>query len=255
MGIIERQKQDIQKQIILIIEAIEYLATVDNTDIQTVGAYIADTDFLATQHFLLLTSPTKIKPTKINDDGYYSCEYEPYCYHGELQTWINDFIYNSVINTKLQPLGFAKKRFLLHLQNKGFAISDDDIKNSFSPIYDDMCIGDDVAGFAFYEALPKDYNILLQENKELRAEIEQLKNKQLNPNSPQYGYLDSNNKYFAIEMKIAHEVWNNLYLKDNHSPLPHGRQVKNYLKEKYKATDKAIGRITTITNPKDKLSS
>lgn len=71
------------------------------------------------------------------------------------------------------------------------------------------------------------------------------------------GYLDPNNKFFSIEMKLCHDTWNNLYKDGNNSHLAHGKQVANYLENHADLTvnTKAINRIKTITNPKRTLAS
>ena len=89
---------------------------------------------------------------------------------------------------------------------------------------------------------------LQKQNKRLRERISELEAKQ--------GYLDRNNKYFSIEMKLCHDAWNHLYMGENNSRLPHSTQVSNYLKNLNNITvnTKAVGRIKTITNPKRKLA-
>lgn len=69
-------------------------------------------------------------------------------------------------------------------------------------------------------------------------------------------YLDPNNKFFSIEMKLCHDIWNELYKYGNNSYLPHGKQVANYLNSysDFTVNAKAIERITTITNPKVMLA-
>lgn len=70
-------------------------------------------------------------------------------------------------------------------------------------------------------------------------------------------YLDPDNKFFSIEMKLCHDTWNYLYLNGNSSSLPHGQQATIYLKNypDFKVNNKAIERIKTITNPKTMLAN
>lgn len=96
-------------------------------------------------------------------------------------------------------------------------------------------------------------NHLKAENEKLRAEI--AKSETYEPVENQ-GYLDLNNKYFSIEMKLCHDTWNELYKNGNNSHLAHTTQVENYLNNHadFTVTAKAIDRIVTITNPKAKLA-
>lgn len=94
---------------------------------------------------------------------------------------------------------------------------------------------------------------LKAENHKLRAEL--AKSKTHEPVENQ-GYLDPNNKFFSIEMKLCHDTWNELYKNGNNSHLAHTTQVENYLNNHadFTVTAKAIDRIVTITNPKAKLA-
>lgn len=91
------------------------------------------------------------------------------------------------------------------------------------------------------------------ENEKLRADISKLK--ACEPVESQ-GYLDPNNRFFSIEMKLCHDTWNELYRNGNKSSLPHGQLASNYLKNypDFTVNTKAIERITTITNPKARLA-
>lgn len=97
-------------------------------------------------------------------------------------------------------------------------------------------------------------NHLKAENDKLKAEL--AKSKMCEPVENQ-GYLDPNNKFFSIEMKLCHDTWNELYRSGNNSHLAHTTQVENYLKsyDGFTVNTKAIERIATITNPKAKLAS
>lgn len=97
-------------------------------------------------------------------------------------------------------------------------------------------------------------NHLKAENDKLKAEL--AKSKMCEPVENQ-GYLDPNNKFFSIEMKLCHDTWNELYRSGNNSHLAHTTQVENYLKsyDDFTVNTKAIERIATITNPKAKLAS
>ena len=96
-------------------------------------------------------------------------------------------------------------------------------------------------------------NHLKAENDKLKAEL--LKNNTCEP-VENHGFLDPNNKFFSIEMKLCHDTWNELYKNGNNSHLPHTKQAVNYLKNHpdFTVNTKAIERITTITNPKAKLA-
>lgn len=85
---------------------------------------------------------------------------------------------------------------------------------------------------------------LEDENKELKAKLEN------------QAYLNPNNKFFSIEMKLCHDTWNELYKDGNSLHLAHTTQVANYLKNytDFTVNTKAIERISTITNPKHKLA-
>lgn len=90
---------------------------------------------------------------------------------------------------------------------------------------------------------------LQRENQLLKERIADLEAKQ--------GYLDSNNKYFSIEMKLCHETWNHLYSGNINSRLSHREQVAKYLKNltDFNVNVKALARIQTITKPKLKLAN
>jgi len=90
---------------------------------------------------------------------------------------------------------------------------------------------------------------------DLKDKIEQQENKMVEMVTKQ-GYLDPNNKFFSIEMKLCHDTWNELYKNGNNSRVGHTTQVENYLKsyDDFTVNTKAIKRIATITNPKAKLA-
>lgn len=94
---------------------------------------------------------------------------------------------------------------------------------------------------------------LKAENDKLKAEL--AKSKMCEPVENQ-GYLDPNNKFFSIEMKLCHDTWNELYKNGSSSRLGHTTQAANYLKNHpdFTVNNKAIERIATITNPKAKLA-
>ncbi len=64
----------------------------------------------------------------------------------------------------------------------------------------------------------KHIEMLIAENNKLKAKLEN------------QGYLDPNNKFFSIEMKLCHDTWNELYKNSNNSRLGHTTQAANYLK-------------------------
>ena len=96
-------------------------------------------------------------------------------------------------------------------------------------------------------------NHLKTENDKLKAELAKIK--MCEPAENQ-GYLDPNNKFFSIEMKLCHDTWNELYKNGSTSRLGHTTQAANYLKKHpdFTVNNKAIERIATITNPKTKLA-
>lgn len=109
----------------------------------------------------------------------------------------------------------------------------------------------------FIESKPK-ANDTNKHIAELESELAQVKAqlKEQTKLAENQGYLDPNNKFFSIEMKLCHDTWNKLYKNDNDSHLHHTEQAFNYLKNHPDLTvnNKAIDRITTITNPKAKLA-
>ena len=96
-------------------------------------------------------------------------------------------------------------------------------------------------------------NHLKTENDNLKAEL--TKSKMCEP-VENHGYLDPNNKFFSIEMKLCHDTWNELYKNGSSSRLGHTTQAANYLRNYsgFAVNNKAIERIATITNPKGKLA-
>ena len=95
---------------------------------------------------------------------------------------------------------------------------------------------------------------LKTENDKLKAEISQ--SKMCEPAENQ-GYLDPDNRYFSIEMRLCHDTWNELYNSGNDSRLAHGQLAVNYLKNHpdFPVSNKAIERIKTVTNPKTMLAN
>lgn len=113
---------------------------------------------------------------------------------------------------------------------------------------------DEIKSLVNYEAKSQSIIEHLQsEIKRLEKELEEYRK-----TKPVYeqGYLDPNNKFYSIEMKLCHDTWNKLY-KDGVKPrLAHTREVRNYL-ENYpdlEVNSKAVRRIATITNPKAVLA-
>ncbi|WP_367110823.1 hypothetical protein [uncultured Psychrobacter sp.] len=95
---------------------------------------------------------------------------------------------------------------------------------------------------------------LKAENERLKAQL--LKLQTCEPAEDQ-GYLNPNNKFFSIEMKLCHDTWNELYKDGNTSYLPHGQQVARYLEAypDFEVNNKAVERIKTVTNPKSALAT
>lgn len=256
VGIIKQIQQDIQKQIILLTDAIAFIAKIDNVSIKEAGLFILEPDFLRQQHFLQRLSITSITPTKVNADGYYHENYKPYCFESDIKSWVYDYIENKKIHEKMQPLGFAKKRFLLTLEGLKFDVTEDDITNSASPNFEAMQIDDnDASGFAFYDELPAEYNQLRREHENLKEKYRQLQ--QQNFNITQYGYLNSSNGFFSIEMKLCHTAWNFIYNGENINPnLSHKKKVETFLlNQGFYVNSKALNRIATVTHPKKVLAN
>ena len=94
---------------------------------------------------------------------------------------------------------------------------------------------------------------LTTENERLKSELAKLKG--LIPTEEQ-GYLDPDNKFYSIEMKLCHDTWNHLYKNGVKPRLAHTREVRKYLENypDFEVNKKAIARIATITNPKSNLA-
>lgn len=167
----------------------------------------------------------------------------------------------------LYNLGFAKKSYIEMLVCYGLSITEAEQVNAQSP---DLSFDD-----AYFEVDYHTFEMIVADRDELRDRLEKQQalidkleneNKQIKvalekkgtckPTENQ-GYLDPNDKFFSIEMKLCHDTWNYLYKDGNNSHLAHGKQVANYLENHADLTvnTKAINRIKTITNPKRTLAS
>lgn len=164
-------------------------------------------------------------------------------------------------------LGFAKKSFIEMLVHYGMPITEEERISAQSPdlAFDDEYFEIDYYTFEMVVADRDDLRTrlekqqvliddLIAENKKLKADLEIYKTSE--PAEKQ-GYLDPNNKYFSIEMKLSHDTWNELYKNGKKSSLAHGQLATNYLKNypHFTVNAKAISRIKTITNPKRSLAN
>lgn len=206
----------------------------------------------------------------INVKRYQDDEDEAYYFTSEyIEKHLTECVSNGFIdkNSPIYKLGFAKQSFIEMLECQGYPISDEELNNTQSPdivfedcyieiehnLFEMVCIERD----GLREDLEKQQNLidkLLAENDKLKT---QLNEKYTCKPTENQGYLDPNNKFFSIEMKLCHDTWNYLYKDDNNSHLAHGKQVANYLENHADLTvnTKAINRIKTITNPKRTLAS
>lgn len=108
-------------------------------------------------------------------------------------------------------------------------------------------------------------NELVDECRELTKEcglvIDKLKgtiekqDKEMSEVLARQGYLDPNNEYFSIEMKLCHDTWNHCYNNGKVSLQANSKKVEDYLSTypDFKVTSNAIDRVKTIVNPKKKL--
>lgn len=105
-----------------------------------------------------------------------------------------------------------------------------------------------------YEA--KNQNVLEHLQNEIIKLEKELEEYRSMDKAESQGYLDPNNKYFSIEMKLCHDTWNYFYKNCDNPPYSHTREVDKFLKSHpdMVVNTKAIRRIATITNPKDTLA-
>lgn len=164
-------------------------------------------------------------------------------------------------------LGFAKKSYIEMLVCNGLPITEEEQTNPQSP---DLAFNDD-----YFEVDYHTFEMIVRERDELRERLEnqqklidkiliendklkvELTENKICDSLEKQGYLDPNNRFFSIEMKLCHDTWNYLYEDGSNSHLAHGKQVANYLTNypDFTINTKAISRIKTITNPKLTLAS
>ena len=162
-------------------------------------------------------------------------------------------------------LGFAKRSYIEMLVHYGLPITEEERINTQSPdlAFDDEYFEVDYHTFEMIVAdrddlrtrLEKQQSLmddLITENEKLKTELESNTCEQVKIQ----GYLDPNNKFFSIEMKLCHDTWTHLYENGNNSRLPHTTQAVNYLESysDFNVNTKAISRIKTVTNPKRSLA-
>lgn len=220
-----------------------------------------------------------------NDQTHLKLEYgEPYLisvkryqdYEDESHYFTTDYIEKHLIecvnsgfideSSPIYNLGFAKKSYIEMLVSYGLPITEEERINTQSPdlAFDDEYFEVDYHTFEMIVADRDDLRTrlekqqalidnLITENEKLKIELES------NNTCEQVkiqGYLDPNNSFFSIEMKLCHDTWTYLYENGNNSCLPHTTQAVNYLKSypDFNVNAKAISRIKTVTNPKRSLA-
>ena len=188
-------------------------------------------------------------------------------YHYFTSEYIENHLTQCVNNACIEEanpifhLGFAKKSFIEMLVCYGVHISEKEQMSAQSP---DLAFNDE-----FFEIDYHTYQMVIDDRDELRnlvekqkklidkiqAENENLKTKQFDDGFLEsQGYLNPDNKYFCMEMKLCHDTWSYLYENENTSYKNHSDQVTDYLNNETDChvSKNAIDRISTVIKPKDR---
>jgi archaellum component FlaC len=177
----EQQEQRKDKQFISIFDSVSFVSEYGKGTLQQAFDLITST-FLRKQTYLLLITPTTVKAVYVCS-SYEQSDCEPYITFESIIHELKMCLDRNSVGTgnPIYKLGFGKKRFVEQLVNLGMQLPEQVIFNTESPDITDADYTSEGDELAFYQGLPKEYDILRAENEKIKAQYQELFNKKGQP--------------------------------------------------------------------------
>lgn len=181
MSFFEQQEQRKDKQFISIFDSVSFVSEYGKGTVQQSFDFIVGT-LLRKQTYLLLITPTTVKVVHVCS-SYEQSACEPYITFESIIHELKMCLDRNIVGTgnPIYKLGFGKKRFVEQLLNLGMQIPEEIVFNTESPDITHAEIENDSDELAFYQGLPKEYDILRAENEKIKAQYQELFNKKGQP--------------------------------------------------------------------------
>ncbi|PLT22067.1 hypothetical protein [Psychrobacter sp. MES7-P7E] len=181
MSFFEQQEKRINKQFISIFDSVYFVSEHGKGTVQQAFDFVVGT-LLRKQTYLLLITPTSVKTVYVCSDNEQS-QYEPFITFETIIYELKNCIdcNNVGIGTPIRKLGFGKKRFVEQLINLNMQLPEQVIFNTESPDITDADYTNEGDELAFYQGLPKEYDILRADNEKLKAQFQELWDKKQRP--------------------------------------------------------------------------
>lgn len=181
MSFFEQQEQRMNKQFISILDSAYFVSEHGKGTLQQAFDLIVGS-LLRQQTYLLLITPTSVKAVYVCSSNEHS-QYEPFITFESIAYELKACLDcgDIGIGNPIYKLGFAKKRFVEQLVNIGMQLDEQIIFNTESPDITHAEHDNDSDELAFYQGLPKEYDILRAENEKIKAQYQELWNKKERP--------------------------------------------------------------------------
>ena len=170
----EQQEQRKDKQFISIFDSVSFVSEYGKGTVQQSFDFIVGT-LLRKQTYLLLITPTTVKAVYVCS-SYEQSACEPYITFESITHELKMCLDRNSVGTgnPIYKLGFGKKRFVEQLLNLGMQIPEEIVFNTESPDITHAEHDNDSDELAFYQGLPKEYDILRAENEKIKAQYQDL---------------------------------------------------------------------------------
>ena len=240
MSFFEQQKQRKDKQFISIFDSVYFVSEHGKGTLQEAFELVTSS-FLRKQTYLLLITPHSVKAVYVCS-SYEQSTCEPYTNFESIIYELKDCIDHESIGTGniIYKLGFGKKRFVEQLINLGMQLPEQVIFNTESPDITDADYTSEGDELAFFQGLPKEYDILRADNEKLKAQYQDLWNKKERPetffNIQTKLYEDDRQRLNECKDKLDRLSVDYKYLESQH----------DYYKRNYESKKKSTALIQQI---------
>ena len=241
MSFFEQQKQRKDKQFISIFDSVYFVSEHGKGTLQEAFELVTSS-FLRKQTYLLLITPHSVKAVYVCS-SYEQSTCEPYTNLESIIYELKDCIDHESIGTGniIYKLGFGKKRFVEQLVNLGMQLPEQIIFNTESPDITDADYTSEGDELAFFQGLPKEYDILRADNEKLKAQYQDLWNKKERPetffNIQTKLYEDDRQRLNECKDKLDRLSVDYKYLESQH----------DYYKRNFESTKKNTALIQQIS--------
>ncbi len=181
MSFFEQQEQRINKQFISIIDSVYFVSEHGKGSLQQAFDLTTGT-LLRKQTYLLLITPHSTKAVYVCSSSEHS-QYEPYITFESITIELKKCLDHKNVGkgSKIYKLGFGKKRFVEQLVSLGMQLDEQIIFDTESPDITHAKHANESDEWAFYQGLPREYDILRAENEKVKAQYQELWNKKERP--------------------------------------------------------------------------